>query len=143
MDEKLFSQYLQRGKEVEITLTDGNKEKIFLKPLGMKHFPKIYNIMRDMKDADFEDTKKTMDFLTEPVIRNMLEIVYETLKRSLPKISDEVIEEMTSANFLEIFPEVIELNSGNIGDRNQAIKSRIEQIKKAKNEEIPKTNQST
>jgi len=129
MDEKIVSQYLATGKKVEITLPDGTKGELILKPLGMKALPRLFKMFENFKGSKEEEIGEHM---TEETITDIIEIVYDTLKKSYPEISEEAIEEITSQNAIELFPEIIELNAGTVTDRNKMVQDRLKKLRDVK-----------
>jgi len=142
MDEKIFSQYLKRGKEAEVTLPDGSKQTIQLKPLGMKNMPKLFKVFESFREANEENM---VEHLNEESMTQVMDLVYHTLVKSYPDVPEEALAEMAANNFMELFPIVIELNSGYSADRNDIMKKRLKEIRDAKSatQDKGKTEETT
>jgi hypothetical protein len=96
-----------RTKEIEI-----NGQHYRIRPLSGRFLPKFYAILEGMQGMDTENMKDgdMFKFLNEKSVENLHKISLETLKKSAPKISEEILDEFVSQNLLSMFQGIMEVN---------------------------------
>lgn len=99
-------------KEVEIDTLMG-KEKIKLRPLNGRHFPKLMSVMTKLQSDGSEDAKSTLLRIDEATSANLHYLILETLKKSYPNEDVEKLDEFTTQNMFALITPIFELNINN------------------------------
>lgn len=104
-------------KEVKIKGNDGTITKYKLRPLNGRHLSKVFDIVNVLSKTGAnkslpqeEQAKLAFDAFDKNTIDKLHSITFETLKKSYPNESEEVLDEFTSQNLLFFMDAIISLN---------------------------------
>lgn len=95
-----FEKYEMYAKEYTI-----DEDKYLFKPLGGKHFPKLFGVMKKLNGN--EDILKVID---EKVIEDLIYLQNEMVKVSYPNLKEQTVEAFVKANIMELIEPLFDVN---------------------------------
>ena len=136
----MLEKYLGQGLGLEITAPDGTKETIILKPLTVEYLPKFMKLI-----SKFSDKKPDENFLKDiddESARIISDLIFATLKLSLPNETDEVLKQFGLKYAVELLMKVFEINQ--LAEvKDPKLIEKIEQMKRNANPAINPTGTKT
>ena len=105
-------------KNFSYTNEDGTTETIKLLPLSGIFIPTLFRVAKHFQSMNKATTpeeisQRTLDLLTDDILRDLVDISVETIRKSITEASEEDIKNFVSSHLFELFPVIIELNLGN------------------------------
>ena len=106
-------------KEVEIETCTG-KQILRLRPLSGRFLPKLYSVLKSFgMGGTAVKPEELFDSLDEITIKNIHELILETLKKSYPEQKEVILDEFVSQNLLKLINALVEVNLGVLEDGKQ------------------------
>jgi hypothetical protein len=96
------------SKEFEYENVDGTKATIKLLPLNMSYLPFLFSLTKKFKPGQTGD--EVMEALDADTLNGITDMCKSTIKRSVPEMSDDDINDFVVQHWSEMFPLIIELN---------------------------------
>jgi len=131
--DEVIRRQLGKAYEVEIENSNGEKDKVKLSPLRIKHFQKLYGLLGVMKDYDEENPFRFIENLDEPVIETIKDLAVSSLRPNYPDVPEESLVELAFRNIFVFLPALLE-NNISMGSKD------IEKIKRAQTMQRLKNN---
>src|SRR4030042_5196464 len=103
----MIDKYLNQGDWIELKTTPEGTEKIFLKPLTIEYMPKFLKLIRMFKDMKEGDNP--LEHMTDESSQTISDLIYATLKRSLPEEKDEDLKLMGMQYFFPLFMKMMDI----------------------------------
>lgn len=95
-------------EEFEYDNIDGTKGTIKLLPLNMSYLPFLFSLSKKFKDG--MSNEEIVEVLNTETVNGITDMCKSTLKRSLPGMSDDDINDFVVQHWSELFPIIIKLN---------------------------------
>ena len=123
MDEEInkFKRHCGESTKLVLTGADGKEDFFELYPLGAselmgfmpiyQYFTKINKDKVPGAKITKEDSLKAFTNMPVDIFKSLSEMCKKTIKKSYPKLDDEVIDVFVGKNFNQLMPIVLALNS--------------------------------
>lgn len=96
------------SKEFEYDNIDGTKGTMKILPLNMSYLPFIFSLSKKFK-AEMTN-EQVLEMLDTDTVNGITDMCKSSIKRSLPGMSDEDINDFVVQHWIEMFPVILELN---------------------------------
>jgi len=105
-----FDNYI-KIKKIKLKDNTGLEQEYTFKALTAKQLPKLFDVLNAFSGINEKSKpEEILEKMNEKNVDNCVFLIKEMVKSSYPSINEEQLEYFVSANFVELFPLLIELN---------------------------------